>query len=452
VDTIWPGVTISETALPQAIVAGRRALGDGADGARFIETVRGRGYRFVADVVERRAPGAPMSVDSLVGRTGALAALEQMLREAVSGRGGVVLVSGDAGSGRTRMVRELADRARAAGARAILASCDDEGRAVELWPWMQLVQGLAEGAGDVPARVAAWLEAGAQPAPAAPTDADGAHAVLFDAIARLLRNRATATPLLLVLDDVDSADAASLRLARAAARALRDSRVLVVATYRDASLARSEALARTVGAMVREAPARHVTLPPLDRADVVRMAQARLTSPPDEATIDRLLAKTGGNPLLLVQLLYSMSSSSASGGAPGMASTSVLVSKIDMREAVEAHLARLSAPCRNMLEGAAVLGPAFSLGAIAATLGVDAAAIVDLVEEAVAARVLAREAGATGRYRFEHLLERDVAYAKLAVSRRVALHGRAADALDATGDAEDAARHRARAKALLGQG
>ena len=455
VEAIWAGAAVSDTSLPQAIVAIRRVLSDTGDDARFVQTVRGRGYRFVAPVREIAEPLAPAPRSSrgvFVGRDAVMSRLEEMLSRAAAGRGGIALVSGEPGAGRTRVVTELAARGRTAGARVVLARCDEEGSTTELWPWIQLVRGLLDDeaarreaarqpfAGALGPVFAGFGGAGRE---ASPADGDRKHFGLFDAIVQLLRWASRAQPLLLLVDDVHAADVASLVLLKLAARATDGARALLVVTYRDTALRTHQPLARSIGALAREDPTRLVTLEPLGRADVSRMAEVALGRPADGSLVDRLLEKTSGNALFLTQVLHAMS------GAPLDASTSTLLSVDEMKEAIGLHLGELSAECRQSLDAAAVLGARFTIAALGAVLEVEPASLAERVDEASRARIVERDDAAPGAMRFVHALVRDVVYGKLFASRRIALHERAARAMDASGDVEMAAAHRERVRRLM---
>ena len=118
---VWPGVVVTNDSLAQAIMAARAAIGDDGDEPTFIHTVRGRGYRFVglvessprAERARADAAATATAPSSLVGRASSLAALRDALDSARTGRGGVCLVTGETGIGKTRLVEDLALSPRA---------------------------------------------------------------------------------------------------------------------------------------------------------------------------------------------------------------------------------------------------------------------------------------------------------------------------------------------------
>ena len=170
-----------------------------------------------------------------VGRAGELAALTADLDAAVGGRGGVVLVAGEPGIGKTRLAEELAARATARGAVVLWGRCWEGAGAPSFWPWVQVVRGYVQVQAGDPASLRHDLGAGAAdiaqlvpavhdcipdlPAPP-PLEPEAARFRLFDSLAGFLRAAAARRPLLLVLDDLHWADVPSLALLRFMSREL----------------------------------------------------------------------------------------------------------------------------------------------------------------------------------------------------------------------------------------
>ncbi len=443
-DEVWPGTVVSPTALAQAILAARRALGDDPDEPHVIQTVRARGYRFILPVVEAKesarvpAAGAVESAGQgeLVGRAEPLGALEGLSREARAGRGGVALVTGETGAGKTRLVTELATRAAAAGDRVVSVRCHDKTAAPPLWPFIQALRELARDP-EVGAELArhADLAALLDATPVVSVGGDEsaqAEFRLFDAMARFVRGIAARRPLLLVLDDMQWADEGSLALTKLVARELGAAAALLVLVYRSASGAPDSALARTMGALARADARRAVVLGGLSREDVARLAALRHGRALSDDAVTRIFDKTDGNPLLVTQLLHGVRQDSSDGAVAG--ATSAMLSTDVMRDAIALHIGDLGPACAQMLGVAAVLGRTFTIAALAGTSGVDAATLLPLLDEAIAARVVAKVAGGAaatraGEHRFVHALVRDVLYRRLAIAERVRLHVAAGDAI-----------------------
>jgi predicted ATPase/DNA-binding winged helix-turn-helix (wHTH) protein len=429
---VWGGARVSETALPQTIAAMRRALEDDADEPKIIQTVRARGYRFAAPIAGRtRPPSAPRlggAAHPLVGREELVARVCGLLQLA---RGQVLLLTGDPGAGKTRALAEIGALARDAGARAIGARCE-EGGAPDLWPWMQVLRALA------PADAEAVFSDATE---------DGRFRV-FDAAVRMLAEAARRSPLVILLDDVQWADASSLLLFKLASQSLAEARVLLVAAYREAAVATNPVLARTLGALTREDPARMMRLSPLGKREVESLARAILERDPEPALVDRVHAKTAGNPLFVTQLLHVIRSERWLAPLEEGA-TSAMLDADEVREAVGLHLGELSPECRRVLSAASVLGPSFALSALAPMVALEPAHALAVLDEALRARVVAK-GDAPATFRFLHTLVRDVLYKKLAAADRVRLHEAAARAYADLALEGEAAAHRAKAAQLIG--
>lgn len=424
---VWPGVVVTNDSLAQAIMSARSALGDDGDEPTFIHTVRGRGYRFVAPVSssERHVRAEVVrstehAASTLVGRDTSLAALRDALDAARAGRGGVCLVTGETGVGKTRLVEELC--AGADGVQAILVQCDGPDGAPDLWPFIQVLRAL-KGAGT---SLGPELEALADGRTPAKTAADAqARFGLFDATAGALTTFAKTRPLLVVIDDLHLADLDTLRLLALLSPQLRAAQLLLVATYSSAT-PRLPSFRAAMGALSQEPSTWVLRLEPLTREDVavlVKRANGRALS---EALVDKVFHKTKGNPLLVSQLLHVLNAEERV-GTGGMA-TSALVGGDGIRDTITGMLAALPDSANRVLDVAAVFGTSFPLAPLAAALERTNEQVLGELDAADVARIVVRAGPAS--YRFTYPLVRDVLYKRLPSSERARLHGRVASALD----------------------
>jgi ATP/maltotriose-dependent transcriptional regulator MalT len=217
-----------------------------------------------------------------VGRAAQVQALLTAVLAAVHDDGGLVIVGGEIGVGKTRLVERVAGLATEVGMGVRWANCWRDDGAPPLWPWIQLLR-AAGPEGD---------EAGA----ARPLDFGEPGVRLFDQVVTSLRDAAERRPLLLVLDDLHWADAASLRLLRFMARELRGSRLLVIGTYREADAALADLLEGAGGS--RD----HLRLRGLSPVETAELVEALTLRAPEPGELAALHRRTGGNPLLVREL------------------------------------------------------------------------------------------------------------------------------------------------------
>ena len=384
------------------------------------------------------APAAESARGGFVGRERELAELLEGLDDAFAGRGSLFLLVGEPGIGKTRLAEELSARARARGARVLVGRCWEAGGAPAYWPWVQSLRAylrdtdsrdlrshLREGAADVARLLPELYERLADLPPAAPLESAGARFRLFDAVTGFLTSAAAARPLVLVLDDLHAADEPSLLLLQFVSRELGESRLLIVAAYRDIDPRLADPLATTLGELAREPVTRTVALAGLDEADIARYIELAAGRPATDLSAV-LHAETEGNPLFvgeIVRLLAAERRLDEPVAAP-------LAIPQSVREVIGRRLRHLTDECNRLLMLASVLGREFDLDALAGVSEVERRAILELLDEATEARVVAEAPGAIGRMRFAHALIRDAAYHRLTRSDRAQLHRQAGETLE----------------------
>jgi len=447
-DAVWSGESVSESVLPHAIAAARRAVGDDRSAQGVIQTVHGRGYRFVASVTTRTAaqataPGTaaspPVAAHGFVGRERALATLRAGLEDALAGRGRTLLLTGEPGIGKTRTAEVLAEEAQARGALVLFGRCLETEGAPAFWPWTQVLRGFEREA-SVRALIeelvaasedAARLVLATRTPGAALAEGADARFRVFDVAADLLRRVAARRPLVVVLDDLHWADASSLRLLEFATPALRDARLLLLGTYRDVAVRRGHPLGRLLGALAREPGCERIALRGLDVGEVARLAEAiggARVSPAVAAAVHEM---TEGNPFFARETLRLLAEA-----GPLDAPPSTLRLPQSVRDAIGRRLDALSPRCTEALRAAAVLGREFELRLLAATLDVEPGALLAPLAEAVAAGVVLETDASRGRYAFVHALVHQTLYEELSTPDRVERHRRAGVALEALSAAD----------------
>ncbi|MFG1815761.1 ATP-binding protein [Kribbella sp. NPDC049174] len=354
----------------------------------------------------------------MVGRARPLAELDSLLAAASDGRGRAAVVLGEPGMGKTTLAEALADHAQEAGVKVAWGWCS----ATEMppfWPWRTILRELAPQhrlAADQPA------DSSADGLGVLRGDA-GARARLFVSVIDALQQVSGDDPIVLILEDLQWADGASLLLLRTVIDALPGLRVLLVATCRDEPLESGD----DVLAVVRELPTavQRIRLDGLDVDEVAEVVTRVLGDNATDELASMVHSRTGGNPFFVREVSRLLAARPATTGVPD-----------GVREVLARRIARVSQDCQAILEVAAVAGDGADVSLVTAVAG--SPAVLDLLEEAAAARLLAGPP-VDGRIWFTHALVREVLDASLGTARRAAVHRALAEQLEATATDEDAA-------------
>lgn len=364
----------------------------------------------------QRSAGA---LTALVGRAAELAVLRRHLDATQSGSGRVVLVEGEPGVGKTRLAEATATEAARRGLSTLWGRCSEGEGAPPLWPWTQVLRATGDDRD-----VAALVPDRAQ------LDPPLARAQLNRALADLLRGRARARALLLVLDDLQWADEASLALLEFMAADLADAPILVLGAYREVDLARAPRLSGTLGVLARLPDADRVALRGMSADEVARMIQAHTGTEPVAGLAAAVHERTEGNPFFVSELLRL--------GDPGRLHEGPVAAGV--RDVVRHRVARLPHPARALLDTAALVGRDVDLRLVAGLCGFDPETGLEAAEAALVDGLLTEAPGQVGTYRFAHALVRETLADDLTPLHRARLHERVAGALlDVHGEDEDAA-------------
>lgn len=378
----------------------------------------------------------------LVGRSGEMASLVAGLDDAMSGSGRLFLLGGEAGMGKSRLAAELAARARERGARVLEGRCWEAGGAPEYWPWVQSLRSYARGVDGE--ELASHLGAGAPllgrllselgrpsvPAEAPNVGADGTRFRMFEAVASLLGKAARACPLVVVLDDLQAADAASLLLLRFVADHLGEMPVLVVAIHRDPEPGRQQIpMPALVNELSRQPVSRRFHLVGLAEPDVARFIEDATGVEPSAELVTLVRCRTGGNPLFVGEMVESLIAQGQFRGAPATASWHRAI-PAGVHELIGRRLSHLSPDCRRALSLASVVGREFRIDVLTRLVGGSGDELLATLEEAAAMSLVDDVPGRLGRLRFSDPIMRDVLLAEVPAPRRMRLHREAGEALE----------------------
>ena len=389
---------------------------------------------------ERLPRGTGLMVDhggGLIGREHELAELSAALDDLQGGLGGLFLVTGDAGIGKTRLLEAVAGAAEPTDTTVLWGRCWEGGGAPAYWPWTQILRAALRYRGpsaspSCPAAVMRYvselvpeLTQGDERAGApSGTDLPGARAALFDAVASVLRIQSAERPLVLAVEDLHAADEASLRLLQFAARQLRSSPILILGTYRAAEVRSSPTLQQLLTAIGHHG--RIITLTGLDEAGVEELLERTTKGVRLVADAYRVHATTEGNPFFVqevARLLLADRQLTRDGGG----SRRVPVPE-EVHDLIRRRLRPLPAEAHDALQLASVLGREFEVGVLSLVADRAPDELLDILE--VGAGLAVVQNGDLGRWRFSHALLREGLYDELEPRHRATLHRRAGEAIE----------------------
>lgn len=370
--------------------------------------------------------------DFFVGRERELAELRGLVAAARARQGAFALVSGEAGVGKTALVRHVALEAEAQGFRVVWGRCWDRGGAPAYWPWGRIVDELCRD------RDLSWFEDGmgargrrlARIAPELgerlgvdggrePEFAQDRFAVL-DSLAGLLRAASRNGPILLALDDVDAADADALEALYFIARDVADVPVLGLATCKEQPL-RARPEGRDVLAGVARATSR-IRLTGLSEPELERLLECQTGAPPDPLVTRDVLERTAGNPFFARELGRML--------ADDPCPDHPLPLPAGVRDVIELRLDTLSAAARRLLAIASVLGLDFQVAVLEQAAGTSREELIAMLAEAEAAGLVTTGRGSAA---FVHGLVRETLYCGLPALERARLHECVGETLEQAG-------------------
>ena len=381
------------------------------------------------------APGA-----QLVGRD---AELRQVLAALDEARGAprVVLVEGEPGIGKTRLVEELAAVATSRGMTVLWGRAFEGGAAPAFWPWLPPLRALVAQppAGlDIGPELRALASSSGADGTAGPST-DRTRYLLFDAVTALVRGSAAHRPVLVVLDDIQWADLASLELLAYLSGQLVDSPVLLACTVRQLEVGRNDAVVETLASLSRVPATRRILLKGLSlgaTTELVASATERAVEPEVTAAIQQ---RAEGNPFFATELARLLDAErdeadpltavAPGGGVPS-----------SVRDVVRRRIARLPEATVPVLEVAAVIGRDVDVDLLSTAAGNGLDGVLDAIEPAVVHRLMAPLPDRPTTFRFSHALVREVVADDVSALRRARIHLAVADALDErSGGLDDAA-------------
>ncbi len=381
---------------------------------------------------------------SFVGRSSERERLRAVWKAAAGGRRRLVFAVGEPGIGKSRLAAEFAIEAHADGAVVFSGRSFEE----SVVPYQPFVEALRQYVNDCdPVELEAQL--GADPSPLVTLlpelaarlpghtelqAAEGERHRLFDAVATLLSTVSTSSPVLLVLDDLQWADPATLLLLKHVVLDPRPASMLILGLYRDTEVGESHPLARLQADVERDFTVDRVTLTGLADADVASMLDEMFGWSPPVTVAHGLREETEGNPFFLQEVIHQLHETGIADDRERLLRGHLVSDGMGVPERVRDFVARrmqrLSTGALEILAVAAVVGTEFGLDILASVLSADPDRLVDDLEEAVEARLVVEVPGRLGTYSFAHAFFQGALHERQGANRRALLHARVAEAIE----------------------
>ncbi|MDQ3640606.1 MAG: AAA family ATPase, partial [Actinomycetota bacterium] len=411
-------------------------------------------------VTRRLTMPAPLRVSQdvrFLGRRTELDLLGNAWRRAAAGERQVVVVAGEPGIGKTRLVNEAALAAHSHGGRVLYGRCHPE-LGVPYQPFIDALGLYIGGCGDEElaahlrdcggelARMVPGLAGRVPQLPRPPAaDAETDRYQLFQAVSNLLARASEAAPVVLVLEDLHWATKPTVLLFRHLVTSVEPMALLLVATHRHTDLSPTHPLREVLADLGRQQGLERIILGGLDEADVaslVKHTAGHRLEGGVAALANALWRETDGNPFFVTEIVRHLEESLAIAGGDDPFLGTPDLEKVgipdSVRGVIRRRLERLSPDVNRALPVAAVIGMEFDLDVTSRATGLTEHEMLDVVEEAMAAALVTEVPGRVGRFSFAHALIRHSLYDALGPTRRAQLHREVAEALEALWPQPDA--------------
>jgi class 3 adenylate cyclase len=386
----------------------------------------------------------------VVGRNAEMQTMTDAIKRVAGGEGReVLLISGEAGLGKTTLVAEAARAAFDVGACVLFGHCEEDlatpyqlfaealGHYVTHAPEEELLAHVEAHGSELSRLVPALASRIRELPPSKATDSDTERFLLFAAVVGLLGTMAKEQPVILVLDDLQWADKGSLLLLRHLAAAEQAMRVLVLGTYRDSEFSQTHPLTDTLAVLHCQRGVTRIELAGLDNSGVVALLEAAAGQSLDAAGVglaQAMYQETDGNPFFVSELLRHLSETGTiyqdtNGRWVAESTLEQLALPDSVRVVIGARVGRLGKDAGRVLSVASVIGRDFDLDLLARATKTSEDDLLDILD-AAASVALVREVADTGRYSFAHALIQHTLYENLGHNRKTRSHRRVAEALE----------------------
>ncbi len=396
----------------------------------------------------------------LVGREKELGELRRHLEMAIEGKGKTVFISAEAGIGKTRLVQEFLNDAKHKDIISITGWCLSNAE-VPYFPFIEAFSGYystLSGENEKELKLNPWLKGITNPDLSLQLQHLSPQAIkdqAFLAIAKIIRRIAAQRPIILLIEDIQWADSASLALIHYIARAFNESeKVLLLATFRSEALTSDSEgyphrIIETLSMMKREDLFNEIKLPGLDNACISKMVESMLGGPLQQALAEKLAVKSEGNPLFVIESIRMLLEQGklVQENSKWHLKAEEIEAPNKIRDIILQRLSCLNNAQRRVLDAASVIGDEFEAGLLSALVDKDSLDVLETLNAiAQSTSIICID---ENRFRFDHALSREIVYGALATPLRQAYHNRLAEKLEASKSAasrvSDLAYHYARA-------
>ena len=359
--------------------------------------------------------------DLFVGREQELELLQEALADARDGRGRLVLLAGEPGIGKSRLADEFCRKESADAVSVAWGRCWELGGAPPYWPWSEALRAIvADGHAEGTEELGQLLNEFDDATEALAEQAHAARFRFFEGVVRFLRGAAAKQPLVIVLEDVHTADEPSLLLLEFVIRAASSLRVLVIATYRDTDVRAEGSFTGVLAELLRDRATTRAVLTGLSAHDVAEVIEATTGHAASADIAGRIRTYTEGNPLYVREVARLLTSD---GKLPD--SGDRLTVPRDVRETLLRRIRQLPPKAVDALTVAAVIGRDFSLDLLSAVCG--SQVVADLAPAVEATLLIEPEPGA---FRFSHAVVSEALYDATPPDQRLGLHRETAEAME----------------------
>ena len=393
-----------------------------------------------------RSSAMPSRLTPFVARDAERASLRRLVDDALVGHGGLALVLGEPGVGKSRLVAEIGDEAQARGMRVLTGHCVEMSGAAPYLPYVEIIEqaisnprsplALREALGDVAPEIARIVPALRRAFPDIPPPielpVELARRYVWNSFGEFLGRAARVQPLLLVLEDLHWTDESTAQLTEYLAPLLPEMPVLVLGTCREVEVDLYHPLSRVIGQLGRRRLLERVTLRRLSFDGVRGMLQALAGQPAPEQLVRVIYRETEGNPFFVEEVYLHLVESGALLDEHGRVRPDLRLDEVSVPESIRLvltqRLDRLTAPTREVLVAAAVSGRVFASDLVGDVAGAGQDELVEALDEAEQAR-LVLPGKVPGELMFSHELIRQTLLSGVAAVKRERLHLHAAKAI-----------------------